>query len=131
MDILSFATILLSGFAGLAAHWYNRYAQGRTNNSFKDYLMADMRHTVSSVLSILATEIVTFSAAPVELTMSAIFTAFTYGYTLDSIMNREGQKNTTTANPSPVPIPVEEKPVQRSQTRKKSLQEIIDETREN
>jgi hypothetical protein len=130
MDILSFAAILAAGFSGLAAHWYNRYAQGRTTSSFVEYLKANSKHTISSILSILATEIGMFSAAPVELTLSALFTAFTYGYTLDSIMNREGQKQPVDAVEE-TPTPEAQPTIAHRHKPKKSLQEIIDETREN
>lgn len=131
MDILSFTATLTAGFSGLAAHWYNRYAQGRTTNTFVEYLKADSKHTISSILSILATEIGMFSTAPIELSLSAIFTAFTYGYTLDSIMNREGQKQPVAEQDTVEETPTPQPTLAQRHKPKKSLQEIIDETREN
>jgi hypothetical protein len=144
MDILNFLVILLTGFGGLFAHWYNRYVQGRTQTKFLDYLREYQQRTISSCLTILASEITLFQTTPPDLTLNALFTAFTYGYTLDSIMNREKLPTDSQAE-EPTAITVEEtpepKPASKFETAKaplpkilkpkKSLQEIIDETRDH
>jgi hypothetical protein len=157
MDILNFLVILLTGFGGLFAHWYNRYVQGRTNNTFLEYLREYQQRTISSCLTILASEIALFQTTPPDLTLNAIFTAFTYGYTLDSIINREKLKtdetdttfvetdttfvetDATHTATTAVEETETETPKAQKQSHlkaptpkpKKSLQEIIDETREH
>jgi hypothetical protein len=145
MDILNFLVILLTGFGGLCAHWYNRYVQGRTNSTFLQYLSEYRQRTISSCLTILASEITLFQTTPPDLTLNALFTAFTYGYTLDSIINREklpsdGQaRDDSTVEDAQDPVPVEENiaidikphPLPVRAKPKKTLQEIIDETRDH
>lgn len=140
--MLTFLAILLTGYCGLAAHWYNRYAQGRTDSTFLEYLNTYRNRTISSCLSILASEIALFQGSPVELTMQTIFAAFTYGYTIDSIMNRgkEGmpaepeptfQAGIDPKNPAVRP-PLEETSVAAKvrTPAKKPLQDLINETKE-
>lgn len=96
---MNFAIVVVVGLLGVLAHWYNRYAQGRTDNTFVEYLMCYKARTFSSLLSNFAASSATFATAPVELSLQVVLLAFTSGYAIDSIMNKETKPEIVTVEP--------------------------------
>lgn len=86
---LSLIAVILAGFTGATAHWFNTYAKGKTENSFWNYLKDNKNHTISTFITIFASSATLYQTTPPSLTVSAIITAFLAGYTLDSAMNKD------------------------------------------
>ena len=86
---LSLIAVILSGFAGAIAHWFNNYTKGKTENSFWAYLKENKNHTISTFITIFASSATLYQTTPPSLTTSALITAFLAGYTLDSAMNKD------------------------------------------
>lgn len=93
MGLLTFAAVIACGFLGVIAHWFNRYAQGRTENSFKDYLLVYRTRTISSLVSVFASSAALYQFVLPEMSLATLLSAFTAGYTIDSVVNKE-QKQT-------------------------------------
>ena len=122
---MTFAAYLASGLIGLIFHWYIRYSQGRTNSTFFEYLMVYKSRTIASFMSIFASAAGIFAGSPPDLTMQTLLLAFSAGYMLDSMANKD----------VPVSVPVivvdKEATTIKAQVKKdedKSLTDIIDES---
>jgi hypothetical protein len=85
---MTLLALIGSGIAGILAHWYVTFLQGRTSSTFKDYLLLNKAETVRSVLANLAAAATLYQITP-ELTISACVTAYLAGYTLDSKLNSD------------------------------------------
>lgn len=91
---MNFAILVIAGLLGVVAHWYNRYAQGRTQSTFVEYLKCYKANTVSSLISNFAATSATFAASPPELSLQVVLLAFTSGYAIDSVMNKDKRPET-------------------------------------
>jgi len=80
--------LLLTGFAGLFAHWYKRWLRGQTVAGFIDYMSTHKRHSAASVLSLFGAIAVICAGADVELTQQSVALAFTAGFSVDSTLNK-------------------------------------------
>jgi hypothetical protein len=85
---MTLLALIGSGLAGILAHWYVAFLQGRTSSTFKDYLLLNKAETVRSVLANLAAAATLYQITP-ELTIGACVTAYLAGYTLDSKLNSD------------------------------------------
>lgn len=112
------ATILVAGLLGVIGHWYTRWAQGRTDTPFKDYLLVNKASTLSSVFANVSSSMGIYTALPddaaAKMIVIAVYAAYTAGYALDSTLNRDPQGSQPAAQPAP----------------KKTLQEIKHENAE-
>lgn len=84
-----FIYILLAGLLGVLGHWMVRWSQKRTNNSFFEYLYINKGHTISSCFSIVGTVAFIYQGYSGEDLFTALLTAYTSGYTLDSMINKD------------------------------------------
>jgi hypothetical protein len=85
---MTLLALIHCGLAGILAHWYVTYAQGRTSSTFKDYLLLNKLETIRSVLANLAATATLYQITP-ELTIGACVTAYLAGYKLDSVLNSD------------------------------------------
>src|SRR5574343_1947161 len=120
------ATILIAGLLGVIGHWYTRWAQGRTDTPFKDYLLVNKASTLSSVFANVSSSMGIYTALPddaaAKMIVIAVYAAYTAGYALDSTLNRDPQ-GSQPAQPSPATA-------HEAPTPKKTLQEIKHENAE-
>ena len=89
--------LILSGLFGLFSHYYNRWKQGRTDISFKDYMIGDWAYTIQSLSANVFGSISIYLALPEtldsKLLLGAMYTAYASGFALDSVLNREPSPN--------------------------------------
>lgn len=85
-----FTLYLIAGLVGILGHWWNRWAQDRTTNTFFQYLTDNKKYTVGAVISIFsATTILYTSINPPDLSMELLLLSYLSGYKLDSVVNRD------------------------------------------
>lgn len=91
--MLSFYLIFGAGLLGVLGHWLTRWAQGRTQNSFWDYLTAYRSNTLSSIFANIFSSGVIYSSTPEDIAGRAlvlvVIGAYCAGYTLDSKVNKD------------------------------------------
>jgi hypothetical protein len=91
--MLSFYLIFGAGLFGVLGHWLTRWAQGRTQNTFWQYLMVYKANTLSSLFANIFSSGVIYSSTPEDISGRAlvlvVIGAYCAGYTLDSKVNRE------------------------------------------
>jgi len=85
---------LAAGLLGILGHWYTRWIQGRTANTFIEYLKDNSKYTIAAVISIIGSSSAIFSVSP-DLTIQLVFSSYFAGYTLDSTINRDSTTPTT------------------------------------
>ncbi|MFA5920140.1 MAG: hypothetical protein WC856_02465 [Methylococcaceae bacterium] len=89
---MTFLYILIAGLLGVLGHWWTRYAQGRTEESFFKYLSDYKANTIASLFSILTSSSVVFASAPVDIGGRDLFLlligVYGTGYMLDSKLNK-------------------------------------------
>lgn len=94
-----FFVILAVELFGIAGHWWNRWADGRTEDTFWEYLKENKAHTVASFFSILSSSSVVFANIPDDISnknlLLAILGAFGSAYMLDSITNKSSTPSVT------------------------------------
>jgi hypothetical protein len=91
--MLSFYLIFGAGLLGVLGHWLTRWAQGRTLNTFWDYLCEYKANTISSIFANIFSSGVIYSSTPDDIAGRAlvlvVLGAYAAGYTLDSKVNKE------------------------------------------
>jgi hypothetical protein len=91
--MLSFYLIFGAGLLGVLGHWLTRWAQGRTINTFWDYLCEYKANTISSIFANIFSSGVIYSSTPDDIAGRAlvlvVLGAYAAGYTLDSKVNKE------------------------------------------
>ncbi|WP_426994452.1 hypothetical protein [Methylomonas sp. CM2] len=85
---MELAIFIVTGFAGLTAHWFKRWARGQTEAGFADYMLTHKRYTVASVCSMIGAIAGLYLAGDVELSQSSAALAFMAGYNIDSAVNK-------------------------------------------
>jgi hypothetical protein len=91
--MLSFYLIFGAGLLGVVGHWLTRWAQGRTTNTFWEYLVGFKANTISSIFANVFSSGVIYSSTPEDISGRAlvlvVLGAYAAGYTLDSKVNKE------------------------------------------
>jgi hypothetical protein len=91
--MLSFYLIFGAGLLGVVGHWLTRWAQGRTQNTFWEYLSAYKANTLSSLFANIFSSGVIYSSTPADISGRAlvlvVIGAYCAGYTLDSKVNKD------------------------------------------
>lgn len=115
---MTFIYILIAGLLGVVGHWMTRWSQGRTSSTFTEYLLEHKAHTVSSVFTIIGSVGLIYQGMGDGVLFNALLTAYTSGYTLDSMLNKDAK---LTGEPKSVSI------AKRVDDEKaKSLRDILD-----
>lgn len=108
MSSSSLLIYLAVGLVGGAAHWYKKWAEGSTKDTFTVYLLSNKKYTVSSLIGIIS--LAGGAAASGEPSITNCFYLFLSCLAADSVLNRGSTYNPETAKyPTPPPAPV--KPV--------------------
>ena len=90
MNTLHYALYLGSGLLGIAGHWFTRWSQDRTSNSFIGYLIDNKKYTVAAVISIFSATTTLYTAInPPDLSFELLLLSYLSGYKLDSVVNRD------------------------------------------
>jgi hypothetical protein len=91
--MLSFYLIFGAGLLGVLGHWLTRWAQGRTQNTFWEYLVGFKANTISSIFANIFSSGVIYSSTPEDISGRAlvlvVLGAYGAGYTLDSKLNKD------------------------------------------
>lgn len=97
--MIEFTLVFGAGLLGILGHWWVRWAQGRTESTFMEYLMTNKASTIASIFSVLGSCSVVFSALPEDFTAKSLLLSvvgsFQSGYTLDSMVNRDKDEGQT------------------------------------
>jgi hypothetical protein len=88
---MTFVYILIAGLFGVVGHWMTRWSQRRTSSTFMEYLVEHKAHTVSSVFTIVGSVGLIYQGMGDSALFSALLTAYTSGYTLDSMLNKDAK----------------------------------------
>ena len=85
--------LILAGLAGLLNHYYVRFKQGRTNSTFKEYMLGDWGSTLSSLSANLTSSVGMSLTLPDplqgKLLIGALYAAYAAGYAYDSMLNKD------------------------------------------
>ena len=88
--------LILAQLAGLFVHYVNEWKKGKTDCSFKDYIIGEWPATLSSVITATMTSMGGYLALDGDLVgkalMGAIYAAFLTGYAADSLLNKAPDK---------------------------------------
>lgn len=127
-----FFIILVVEFLGIVGHWWNRWAQGRTESTFMQYLKEYKAGTVNSFFSILVSSSTVFANIPEGISsknlLLTILGAFCSAYMLDSLTNKS---TVPTLPPELVKLKREVKTATEDLNEdKKSLNDIVRNTNE-
>ena len=91
--MVTLAIIVICGLLGVVGHWLNRYTQGRTESSFKDYMLEYKARTMQSITANLASSFTIYASLPEDIhgkpLVMVVIGAYMAGYTLDSNLNRD------------------------------------------
>ncbi len=94
--MLEFILIFGVSLLGIAGHWVTRWVQGRTQLTFKEYLILEKGRTMSSVFSVISSAFVIYAGIPDDLPFKSLLLvlggAYSSAYMLDSNINKEGAK---------------------------------------
>jgi hypothetical protein len=102
-----FFVLLVAGFAGGFAHWLNNWAQGRTPDTFFEYLKSNGKRTVAASISIAMAVIASYLANP-DVTLNTILLAISSGYMVDSVTNKGNAPAPSAQDSTPVQDTVNE-----------------------
>lgn len=90
--------MIAAGLAGLFCHYYNRWTQGRTHSTFKEYLFGEWLATVQSLMANIMAVMGMYAALPEDiggkLLIGAIYAAYMTGYAADSVLNKDPKPTT-------------------------------------
>jgi len=86
---MAFIMVVLAGFLGILAHWFNRWVDGRSESTFFEYISAYKKRTISSAISVFASSAAAYEVMPPDLTLMAFLSSFSAGYMLDSVINKD------------------------------------------
>jgi len=90
MNYFDFTLYLIAGLLGILGHWWIRWSQDRTSNTFFGYLVDNKKYTVGAVFSIFGATSTLYTAInPPELSMELLLLSYLSGYKLDSMVNRD------------------------------------------
>ena len=90
---MTLAYLILANLFGLYSHYYNRWRQGRTGSTFKEYVLGDWFSTLNSVLVSAMSSVGIYVALPdvlgEKLLIGAIYAAYMSGFMFDSVLNKD------------------------------------------
>jgi hypothetical protein len=90
--MLIFFYILAAGLLGTLGHWWNRYAQGRTEEGFFEYMSTYKANSIASIFSAIGSSSLAFASTPPDIEGRALMLVLTgvyaAGYMLDSKFNK-------------------------------------------
>ena len=90
--MLIFFYILAACLLGTLGHWWTRYAQGRTEEGFFEYMSTYRTNSIASIFSAFASSSLTFASTPPDLEgrslMLVLAGVYAAGYMLDSKFNK-------------------------------------------
>jgi hypothetical protein len=127
MAVLAFIAVVIAGWLGILGHWYNRWVDGRTSSNFWQYLAVHKARTISSCISTFASSAATYQFAPPDLSMMVMLSAFSFGYMLDSVVNKDKPMSLPSVNDEKVAETVAEKIIKevRDEQKDKSLDDLL------
>jgi hypothetical protein len=92
MPLFQFALLSIVGLLGLFTHWFNDWVKGRVRQSFSEYMLGAYGHSLGSLgalFTLVATQVATGHGDILD--PMVFITAFTAGYSLDSLINKSSE----------------------------------------
>lgn len=85
--------LIIASLMGLFSHYYVRWQQGRTDSTFKEYMLGEWAGTLQSLIANIMSSVGAYLALPDDvggkLLLGAIYAAYMAGYMFDSALNRD------------------------------------------
>lgn len=90
--MMTFFLILFACLLGTLGHWWTRYANGRTEETFMEYMTSYRANTVASLFSAFGSASLAFASIPADLggreLMLVLTGVYAAGYMVDSSFNK-------------------------------------------
>lgn len=87
MSVATLSVYLVVGFAGVFAHWYKKWVEGSTQDTFKEYFVLNKKYTFYSFIGVVS--MVGGAYSSVELSVGSCIALFFACLGMDSATNKD------------------------------------------